>query len=127
MYAHAWNVFRRFRAPTPESYTHSNTSSIRAVANLADPLFDLSPAPPPRPLVPPPRIPAQDTGSKDVLDDLRRAWGVGEEGLNVAFSSLSSILMNAAHRPAAFEAMCERLETLWAVLRVPLSETQHIR
>ena len=44
-----------------------------------------------------------------------------------ACSSLNSILMSAAHRPAAFAALVGKLEGLWVAARAPPADTQHVR
>ena len=56
----------------------------------------------------------------DAVEELKRAWGVTEEGVNAQFNSLNSVIMSAGHRPEAFNALCEQVRLMCVPLCVSL-------
>jgi len=63
----------------------------------------------------------------DAVAELKKAWGVTEDGPNSQFNSLNSIIMSAGHRPEASQALSEQLEKLWELLHAPAPEVLHVR
>ena len=68
----------------------------------------------------------KDLGKRamDAVEELKKAWGVTEGGVNEQFHSLNSVIMSAGHRPEAFHALCGQLEKLWKLLDAPEKEAQ---
>jgi hypothetical protein len=68
----------------------------------------------------------KDLGKRamDAVEELKKAWGVTEGGVNAQFHSLNSVIMSAGHRPEAFQALCGQLEKLWKLLDAPEKEAQ---
>jgi hypothetical protein len=73
-------------------------------------------------------VSTKDLGKRamDAVEELKKAWGVTEGGVNAQFNSLNSVIMSAGHRPEAFQALCGQLEKLWTLLNAPEKEV-HIR
>lgn len=71
-------------------------------------------------------MPERD-GTAAAEEGVKEAWGVVQGGVNADFNSLNAVLMNEAHRPAAFASLKQQLEGHWMLLRAPAADTKHVR